>query len=54
MTLLFVGLPALLVLLLGERAKKILPKVRDWMNANSWILNGCVMGLFVVITARNL
>jgi len=32
-TLLFLALPSLCVLLLGEKAKKALPKVRDWMNA---------------------
>ena len=54
MTLLFLGLPALCVLLLGEKAKKALPKVRDWMNNNSWIVSECVIGLFVIITASSL
>jgi cytochrome c biogenesis protein CcdA len=54
MTLLFLALPALCVLLLGEKAKKALPKVRDWMNNNSWIVSECVIGLFVVITASSL
>jgi cytochrome c biogenesis protein CcdA len=54
MTLLFLALPALFVVLLGEKAKKALPKVRDWMNANSWIVSECVIGLFVVITASSL
>jgi threonine/homoserine/homoserine lactone efflux protein len=53
-TLLFLGLPALCVLLLGEKAKKALPKIRDWMNNNSWIISECVIGLFVVITASSL
>jgi cytochrome c biogenesis protein CcdA len=53
-TLLFLGLPALFVLLLGEKAKNALPKIRDWMNNNSWIISECVIGLFVVITASNL
>jgi threonine/homoserine/homoserine lactone efflux protein len=53
-TLLFLGLPALCVLLLGEKAKKALPKVRDWMNNNSWIVSECVIGLFVIITASSL
>jgi threonine/homoserine/homoserine lactone efflux protein len=54
MTLLFLGLPALCVLLLGEKAKKALPKIRDWMNNNSWIISECVIGLFVIITASSL
>jgi threonine/homoserine/homoserine lactone efflux protein len=53
-TLLFLGLPALFVLLLGEKAKTALPKIRDWMNNNSWIISECVIGLFVVITASSL
>jgi cytochrome c biogenesis protein CcdA len=54
MTLLFLGLPALCVLLLGEKAKAALPKIRDWMNNNSWIVSECVIGLFVVITISSL
>ena len=54
LTLLFLALPSLFVLLLGEKAKKLLPKVRDWMNDNSWIVSECVIGLFVVITASSL
>jgi hypothetical protein len=54
LTLLFLALPSLFVLLLGEKAKKLLPEVRDWMNANSWIVSECVIGLFVVITASSL
>jgi hypothetical protein len=53
-TLLFLALPALFVLLLGERAEKALPKVSDWMNENSWIVSECVIGLFVIITASSL
>ena len=54
LTLLFLALPALFVLLLGDKGKQLLPKVRDWMNANSWIVSECVIGLFVVITASSL
>jgi threonine/homoserine/homoserine lactone efflux protein len=54
LTLLFLALPSLCVLLLGEKAKVALPKVRDWMNNNSWIVSECVIGLFVIITASSL
>jgi len=54
LTLLFLGLPALLVLVLGGRAQEFLPKVRDWMNANSWIVNELVLLLFVGIVISNL
>jgi hypothetical protein len=54
LTLLFLGLPALLVLILGKRAEEFLPKARDWMNANSWIVNELVLLLFVGIVISNI
>jgi threonine/homoserine/homoserine lactone efflux protein len=53
-TLLFLALPALLLLILGTRAEAFLPKVRDWMNDNSWVVSEAVIALFVVITANSL
>ena len=54
LTLLLLALPALLVVLLGKRAEKFLPKVRDWMNANSWIVSECVLVFIIVIIANGL
>ena len=54
LTLLLVGLPALLVLALGKRAEVFLPKVRDWMNANSWVVGEAVLALFIFLVASNL
>jgi threonine/homoserine/homoserine lactone efflux protein len=54
LTLLFIALPALLLLTLGQRGQRLLPKVRDWMNNNSWIVSEIVIGLFVAITASSL
>ena len=54
LTLLFLGLPALTVLAFRQRARVFLPKVRDWMNDNSWIVNEVVIGFFIVIVASNL
>jgi threonine/homoserine/homoserine lactone efflux protein len=51
---LFVGAPALLLVFLGERGQRLLPKVRDWMNDNSWIVSEIVIGLFVLLTANGL
>jgi hypothetical protein len=31
-----------------------MPKARDWMNANSWIVSELVIGLFILITASSL
>lgn len=52
--LLFVAAPALLLVFLGERGQAILPKVRDWMNDNSWVVSEIVIALFVVLTANSL
>jgi hypothetical protein len=54
MTLLLLALPVILVLLLGNRAKEFLPKARDWMNTNSWIVNELVIVFFIVITINSL
>ena len=49
LTLLLLGAPALGVLLLGKRAQEVLPKIRDWMNQNSWIVSEVVIVFFIVI-----
>ena len=50
LTLFWLALPALAVLMLGERGQRFLPKARDWMNDNSWIVNEFVILLFVLLT----
>ena len=42
------------VLLLGKRAAVILPKVRDWMNTNSWIISEVVIVFFCFLELNNL
>ena len=54
LTLLFLGLPSILLLVFGQRAQAFLPKARDWMNTNSWIVSEIVIVLFIVITANSL
>ena len=49
LTVLLLALPALLVLALGQRAETLLPKIRDWMGANSWIVSEIVLVIFIVI-----
>ena len=49
LTLLLLASPALMVALLGKRAQTVLPKVRNWMNTNSWIVSEAVIALFIVI-----
>ena len=54
LTVFLVALPGLLVLVLGKRAAVFLPKVRDWMNNNSWVVSEIVIVLFIVLTANSL
>jgi Sap, sulfolipid-1-addressing protein len=54
LTLLFLATPALLVIALRERGQVLLPKIRDWMNSNAWIVNEIVIGLFIVLTLNSL
>jgi hypothetical protein len=49
LTLLLLSAPALMVAMLGPRAQAVLPKVRDWMNTNSWIVSEVVIVFFIVI-----
>jgi hypothetical protein len=49
LALLLLALPALAVLALGQRAKTLLPKVRNWMDQNSWIVSEVVLVLFIAI-----
>jgi hypothetical protein len=54
LTLLFLAAPTVLILLLGRRGRIFLPKVRDWMSTNSWIVNEIVIAFFIGITANSL
>jgi hypothetical protein len=54
LTLFLLALPALLLLVFGKRAEAFLPKARDWMNTNSWVVSELVIVLFVVITINSL
>jgi len=48
-TVLIAALPLLFYLLFGRRAKDAMPKVRDWMNVNSWLVNIIACSLFVIL-----
>jgi len=49
LTLLLLGSPALAVATLGSRAQTLLPRIRNWMNDNSWIVSEVVIVFFIVI-----
>jgi hypothetical protein len=50
---LLVGLPLLVLLALGKRAETTLPKLRDWMNANSWVVSEVVIVFFFVMEVKD-
>jgi hypothetical protein len=54
LTLLFLAAPSLMVVLLGKRAEIVLPKIRDWMNQNSWVISEVVLVFFAVLTINSL
>jgi hypothetical protein len=48
-TVLIAALSLLLYLLFQRRAKRIMPRVRDWMNSNSWLVNIIVCAVFIAL-----
>jgi len=48
-TILIAALPVLSYLLFRHRAQRAMPKVRDWMNANSWLVNIIVYIIFILL-----
>ena len=53
-TVLLAAIPLVILLLMGERAKVVLPKMRDWMTTNSWIVNEVVILFFLAISISGL
>lgn len=51
---LVLALPAIALLLLGERARRAPPTIRDWMNTNSWVVSEVVIAFFVIIEINSL
>ncbi|MFA9416036.1 GAP family protein [Natrinema sp. HArc-T2] len=53
-TLLVLAIPSLTLVAFSERAETVLPTVRNWMDANSWIVNELVLLFFIAMTLNNL
>ena len=49
LTILIASLPVLSYLLFLRRAERAMPKVRDWMNKNSWLVNTIVYVVFIML-----
>lgn len=54
LTLLLLALPLLALLAFGQRVAAVLPKVRDWANAHSWLISEAVILIFVAIVVSDL
>jgi hypothetical protein len=48
-TILIAALPVLAYLLFRRRAQQVMPKVRDWMNTHSWLVNIIVYVVFILL-----
>jgi hypothetical protein len=48
-TILIAALPVLAYLLFHRRAVRAMPKVRDWMNTHSWLVNIIVYVIFILL-----
>ncbi len=54
LTVLLLALPSLLILVFGHRAQTFMPKARDWMKTNSWVISEIVLVFFIAIAANSL
>src|SRR5215472_155130 len=54
LTLLLLAVPSLIIVVLGERAKAVLPKIRDWMNQNAWVVSEIVLVFLAALTIKSL
>ena len=48
-TVLVAALPLLFFVLFHRRAQQFMPKVRDWMNTHSWLVNIIVYVIFILL-----
>jgi hypothetical protein len=46
-TTLLMALPVLAYLLLGHRARDAMPRIRDWLTSNAWVVNIVVIVYFI-------
>jgi uncharacterized protein involved in cysteine biosynthesis len=51
-TALVAALPVLAYLLFRRHAQRLMPRVRDWMNANSWLVNIIAYVVFIALIPK--
>ena len=49
LTVLLLAIPLVALLVMGDRADLVLPKMRTWMTSHSWIVNELVLAFFAVL-----
>jgi uncharacterized protein involved in cysteine biosynthesis len=49
LTVLVAALPLLITLLFHKRAETAMPRMRDWMNSHSWLVNIIVCVIFILL-----
>ena len=54
LTALLIGSPLLILLLLGQRGDTLLPRMRDWMSANSWVVSEVVIAFFLLMEIKTI
>ncbi len=54
LTVLLLALPAIGVVVLGDRADRLLPSIRDWMTQKAWLVSEIVLVFFALITVNSL
>ncbi|MFE2441991.1 GAP family protein [Stenotrophomonas sp. NPDC087984] len=48
-TVLIAALPLLVYLLLGHRAQRAMPRLREWLTTHSWVVNVAACLIFIVL-----
>ena len=54
LTLLLLAIPLICLLVFRDRAAALLPRIRDWANAHSWVVSEVMLVLFVGFTVASL
>ncbi|MBL1096725.1 GAP family protein [Streptomyces coffeae] len=49
LTVLIAALPLLVYLLFGNRAREAMPRLREWLNSHSWVVNIAACLIFIVL-----
>ncbi|MCX5068396.1 GAP family protein [Micromonospora lupini] len=54
LTVLLLAVPLLALVLLGQKAARVLARMREWAEAHSWIVNEIVIAFFALLTVLDL